>query len=405
MIGTFKKSALAAAIVLAIGATVFLVTVEGEKKPATVHGKPTLTVTTAKPQSEELAVKLVVNGNVAAWQETIISAEVYGLRLITVGANVGDVIKRGEVLASFASETLEAELAQQKASVAEAEAAFTEAQENAERARTLKVTGALSAQQINQYMTAEKISVARLAAARAVANGAQIRLRNTHVLAPDSGVVSARNATVGGVVEAGQELFRMIRNNRLEWRAEVSAADLGKVRIGQSTTLTTPSGASVTGKVRMIAPTIDPQTRNTLVYVDLSNGSDARAGMFVKGEFELGNSAALTVPQQAVVVRDGFSYVFTIKQAREKESSALRRVVQLKVSTGRRDTDRLEIVDGLNADELIVAGGAGFLNDGDLVAIASSVTASPTKHTQNPRSVQSSEQIILNAPEKNDLIR
>jgi hypothetical protein len=67
----------------------------------------------------------------------------------------------------------------------------------------------------------------------------------------------------------------------------------------------------------------------------------------------------MTVPQQAVVVRDGFSYVFRL--------NADQRVSQLKVQTGRRLADRIEVVKGLNPDVLVVVGGAGFLNDGDLV--------------------------------------
>ena len=81
--------------------------------------------------------------------------------------------------------------------------------------------------------------------------------------------------------------------------------------------------------------------------------------MFASGQFELGTSDAMTVPQQAVVVRDGFSYVFRL--------NADQRVSQLKVQTGRRLADRIEVVDGLTPDALVVVSGAGFLNDGDLV--------------------------------------
>lgn len=347
-----------------------------DKKAAAPAAKPALTVTTTKPQNGEMAVRLSANGNIAAWQETIVGAEVNGLRLTEVGVNVGDWVKRGQVLAVFAAETVEADVAQQKAAAAEAEAAFAEAQANATRARNLASSGALAAQQVEQYATAAKTAEARLAAARAGAQAAQVRLRNTKVTASDDGVISARAATVGAVAQPGQELFRMIRNNRLEWRAEVTAADLSKVKAGQRVALSLPGGGAAAGKVRTLAPTIDPQTRNAIVYVDLERGSEARAGMYAKGEFELGKMAALTVPQQAVVVRDGFSYVFTV----DKEN----RVAQLKVKTGRRSGERVEVLEGLKADVPVVAAGAGFLNDGDLVAVAPSpaapaAAATPTK--------------------------
>jgi HlyD family secretion protein len=364
-----KTLGLCIATVLALCAALALTArAADDKKAAAPTAKPALTVTTIKPQNGEMAVRLSANGNIAAWQETIVGAEVNGLRLIEVGVNVGDWVKRGQVLAVFAAETVEADVAQQKAAATEAEAAFAEAQANATRARNLAASGALAAQQIEQYVTAAKTAEARLAAAQAGAQSAQVRLRNTKVTAQDDGVISSRAATVGAVAQPGQELFRMIRNNRLEWRAEVTAADLGKVKPGQRVALSLPGGAAAAGKVRTLAPTIDPQTRNAIVYVDLERGSEARAGMYAKGEFELGKMAALTVPQQAVVVRDGFSYVFTV----DKEN----RVAQLKVKTGRRSGDRVEVLEGLKAEVPVVAAGAGFLNDGDLVAVAPS-TATP----------------------------
>jgi len=121
------------------------------------------------------------------------------------------------------------------------------------------------------------------------------------------------------------------------------------------------NGAQIKGTVRMVGPTVDPQSRNGIVYVDLPPGASARSGTFARGEFSLGSSAALTVPQQSVVVRDGFSYVFRLNPDG--------RVVQQKVQTGRRVGDRVEIVEGLKPEVSIVASGAGFLNDGDLVKV------------------------------------
>ncbi|MBA3059810.1 HlyD family efflux transporter periplasmic adaptor subunit, partial [Rhodoferax sp.] len=197
-------------------------------------------------------------------------------------------------------------------------------------------------------------------------------------LAPDSGLISARSATVGAVLGSGVELFRLIRQGRLEWRAEVAAADLARVAVGTAVTVTAAGGAQRQGRVRMVAPTVDPQTRVGLVYVDLpvdlkagsavregtsvgATSSGFKAGMFARGEFALGSSPALTVPQSAVVVRDGFSYVFRVNPDQ--------RVSQLKLQIGRRAGDRLEVLGDLAPDALLVASGAGFLNEGDLVKV------------------------------------
>jgi len=285
-------------------------------------------------------------------------------------------VRKGDVLAVFASELAEADLAQARAAVAEAEAALAEAAANARRARDLEATGALSAQQIQQYMTAERTAAARLEAQRALARVQQLRLAQTRVLAPDAGVVSSRNATVGAVVPPGQELFRLIRQGRLEWRAEVAATDLARVRPGARARLLPSGGEAIEGKVRMVAPTVDPATRNGLVYVDLPAPAGARPGMFARGEFEIGRSTGLTLPQTAVLLRDGFSVVFRVGPDGK--------VAQTKVGTGRRVGDRVEIVSGLEAGAKVVASGVGFLADGDLVKVVAA-PAAPAASAAAPR--------------------
>jgi len=275
------------------------------------------------------------------------------------------------VLATFAPDTMQADVAQNLAAVAEAEATLAEAAANAQRARGLQATGALSEAAINQYLTAERTAKARLEAQRAVAQMQQLRLKQTQVLAPDAGVISARSATVGAVLPAGQELFRMIRQGRLEWRAEVAANDLASLKPGMNALLTSGGGPAIKGTVRMVAPTVDPQTRNGLVFVDLPASAAAsgsvRAGMFARGEFEVGSGSGLTLPQSAVQLRDGFSFVLRV--------SPDSKVTQVKVSTGRRVGDRIEITGGLDAGARVVAAGGGFLADGDMVRVVDAAAA------------------------------
>ena len=343
-------------------------------KPATA--KPALTVTPITPQSLEWPQLLMTNGNIAAWQEAVISTEIGNLRLTDVSVNVGDQVRKGQVLARISNATIAADLAQSQAAVSEAEAMLAEARANGDRARQYQKTGFLSGQQINQYLTAEKTAVARLNAARARRQAEQLRMAQTLVRAPDSGVISARTATIGSLAQPGQELFRLIRGSRLEWRAEVSAADLGKLKPGMAATLITPDGKRVQGRVRMVAPTVDPQTLNGLVYVDLpvaDTGSSVRAGIFARGEFALGHARVMSLPQSAVVVRDGFSYVFKLDGA---NGPGLAKVTQVKVELGQRRGDRIEIVSGLPPDARVVASGAGFLADGDSVRVVAAPAAS-----------------------------
>lgn len=352
---------LAGAVVLAVSARAGS---EGSAK-SEATAKPSLAVTTVKPVRRPLDQRLSANGNIAAWQEASLGAEVNGLRLAEIRADAGDRVQRGQVLASFASDLPQAELAQAKAALLEAEALARDAAANGERARAVQGSGALSAQQLGQYLTSEATAQARLQVAQANLAVAELRLRHTQVLASDDGILSWRSpqTTLGAVLPQGQELFRLIRQGRLEWRGEVVAAELARLRPKQAVTVKGAHGGVSQGWVRRIAPIVDVQTRNALVYVDLPASAfregGFRPGMFARGEFLLGRREALTVPRQALVARDGFHYVFLF--------GADGKVRQTKVAIGSQEGEIVEITAGLPADAVLVASGAGFLNDGDLV--------------------------------------
>ncbi len=329
--------------------------------------KPALNVQVVQPELRELPLSLAANGSIAAWQEAIIGAQVGGLRLVEINAQIGDTVRKGQVLAVFDPEKVDADVAQSRAALAEAEANLEEARLNAGRVRQVLDSGALSDQQAGQYLTAAKTAEARMRSAKAQLDLQLLRLRHVKVLASDDGVISGRNAMLGAVAAEGQELFRLIRQNRLEWRAEVTAAELPRLKPGIVARVETAGTAEVSGKVRTIGPTLDDQSRNALVYVDLPEAAAMgfRPGMFARGEFQLGVQSALTVPQTALSMREGFSYVFRL----QGESGGLARAEQVKVALGRRSGDWVEIAEGIPPGDRLVAAGASFLADGDSVRI------------------------------------
>lgn len=368
---TLRPTALAIGSLMALLALGLLTPPAHAQAPAAAASAPAkaaLTVSVVSPSTTSVPTLLVANGNIAPWQEASVGAEANGLRLAEVRVEVGERVRRGQVLATFAADTLRAEQAQIQAALAEAEANLAAATLEADRARALRDSGAISLQQVQQALTTEQTARARVAAQKAVLDVQALRLKQTQVLAPDAGLISARTATVGAVVGAGQELFRLIRGGRLEWRAEVPSADLSRVRPGQKATLTTPSGQKVSGTVRKVAPTVDAQSRNGLVYVDLqpTPESDARAGMFARGEFSFDSRQALTLPASAVLLRDGFSVVMRV--------GADSKVTQTKVRVVSRDGDRVAL-EGLPADARVVARGAAFLSDGDTVKVVAEPAA------------------------------
>jgi len=334
------------------------------KASAARSARPALSVQVVRPEQASWALELSANGAIAPWQEAVVGAELSGLRLDAVLVNVGDRVRRGQVLATLASEAVRADIQNAQASLQEAQALAAEAKSNADRARNLRAADAISAQEAQRSLTAEQTALARVESAKAQLAAQELRGRQTRVVAPDDGVISARSATVGAVVQPGVELFRLIRQSRLEWRAELPSADLVRVQPGMKAVATPPGGQPVEGRVRMVAPTVDGGTRNGIVYVDLpasATQAGARAGMFASGKLAVGQAGGLTVPQTAVLLRDGFSYVFVVE--------AQQAVRQVKVKVGRRQGERIEVLEGLKEGAQVVAAGVAFLADGDTVRV------------------------------------
>ncbi len=323
--------------------------------------RPALAVNLVDPEVADWPLEIEASGGLFAWQEGVIAAQTGGLQVVEILADVGDPVSKDQVLARLEEDTVKAELTQQEAKVAQVRAALAEARANGDRARNVKNKGAMTEQQITQYLLAEEAAKANLAAAEAALEKEHIRLGQTRVLAVDDGVVSSRGATLGMVVQPGTELFRLVRQGRIEWRAEVTAEQLARVQPGQAAWIELPGGERVTGQVRIPSPTLDAHTRFGLVYVDLPPGSPARPGMFARGRILIGNSRALSLPEAALVLRDGSSFVFAVLPDH--------RVAQRKVTTGRRAAGRVEILSGLEAEAQVVASGGAFLTDGDLVRV------------------------------------
>lgn len=351
---TFNTGLLAAALLIAAGPAI---------SQTAAKAKPALSVNLVSASAQQWEQAVQAGGTVAAWQEAVVSAELSGLRLAEVRAQVGDRVRRGQLLASLASETVQAELAQSRAAAAEAQALLAGAQADAERVRSLQTSGsgALSAQQAQQYLVQEQAAKARFEAAQAKVRSEALRLAQTRIVAPDDGLIAAAPAIVGAVAQPGQELFRLIRKSRLEWRAELPSAELARLAPGAEVEIELPDGQRASGRLRLVGPTVDVQSRNGLAYIDLSPHAALRAGSFVRGRILLGRSPALALPQAAVQLRDGFAYVFKV--------GADGRVQQSKVSIGRRLGDKIELLAGLKAGERVVASGVGFLADGDLVRV------------------------------------
>lgn len=345
---------------------------EADKQPEVSNQEtprvPALTVSVVQPQSEQWAQSITANGPIKAWQEIIVSPEIGGLRVEELRFDVGAKVRRGDLLARLADSSVQADLRKNEAAVAQAQAHLRQAQSNHQRAAASEDSGALSAQQIEEYRINRDVAQATLQSAMAERDSARLRLTQTRILAQDDGVIASKSGVVGAVVASGAELYRVIRQGRLEWLPEVDARQLAFIQTGQRVQLTLPDGRESQGQVRLVSPVLDGSTGRATVHVTLNEGS-GRAGMFASGKILGNDSAALTLPQTAISLRDGRAYVWLVSANDTVSSRA--------VTLGRTVGDRVEVLSGITARDKLVSAGGTFLSDGASVRIVEATPAEP----------------------------
>ncbi len=310
--------------------------------------------------------EIVASGQVAAWEDMPLGVELSGARVSEVFVDAGAKVSRGDVLLKLDDRVLKSDVAQAQAALGEAQAAAQLAKANLARGAALREKKLNSAADYEQLTAAKTQADARVASARAAHDAADLRLSFATLRAPDDGTISRRLTQSGAVVSAGAQLFGLIRQNRLEWRAEVSANDLPLVAPGQTVRLRSPDGNLVEGRVRAVAPGLDPATRTATLQADLPTPGTLHPGIVAEGRIALGTANALTIPLNAVVRRDGYAYVFSV----DEKNLAQRHRIELGRSLG----ERIEVLSGLNEGDKIVGRGAGFLGEGDRVRVVAATT-------------------------------
>lgn len=341
---------------------------DNETSAATSAREAVMTVTATPLERVELTRTIAMTGSVYAWQDVIIASEVGGYRVAEVLVDVGDRVKKGQRLVALSTALLAAEVATKQATLKQREAELTNAQAALERGQSLATSNLLSRSDLDRLTSEQLASQSRLEAARADLETSELRLKFTDVVAPDDGVITSRTVTVGQIAQAGNEMLRLLRNARIEWRGEAPETRLKDLAPGQGVSVITADGTPFHGRIRVVSPTISSNDRTALVYVDLPADDRLRPGMYARGQIEIGTGPAYMVPLESVVSSDGYSYVFVLSE----DNTVARR----RIETGAVHDGSIEVVSGIEAGERIVEKGAGFLKDGDLVNVSSPVSGS-----------------------------
>ncbi|MBL8546374.1 MAG: efflux RND transporter periplasmic adaptor subunit [Hyphomonadaceae bacterium] len=308
-----------------------------------------------------------LNGEARPVRDIQVAAPATGVRILQILVDEGDTVRQGQAMARLDTALASAQTSAAQASVAEAQSAAVRARGEYDRAESIRDSGALSTEAIEQRRAAAVAADARLAAARAQLAEVNARLGGGYVRAPASGLVIDRTAELGRSVD-GQVLFRIAADNRLEVAAQVAESDALALSEGQRATFSLVDGSTVEGRLRRLPASIDSRTRTGEALFTLPSGTRVRAGMYLRGHANLPSREVLAVPQTSVLYDNGQAYVLVLDDTLH--------VHRIDVQLGGRDGDWIEVIQGLTGGQRIVGSGAAFLQDGEQVRILE--TPAPT---------------------------
>jgi HlyD family secretion protein len=378
----------AATLAAALGAAPVAVRAEtAEPAPAAARaGLPSITVSEAVIRL--MREKVVGSGLVVPVERVQVQPLIEGQPIETLLVDVGDRVKKGDVLAHLSDSTLvlrESQFAAQRASavaaIAQAEAQLLEARATSEEAqRVSERTATLRAQGSSSQAAADSARAQATSAAAGVTVAQQsleaakaqlslidaqiadlkLQLSRTDVIAPVGGEVVERNAMVGAVATAaGEPMFALIRDGELELRADVAERFILKVQPGQPAVMTgVGQPAPLTGSVRLVRPDVDLASRLGQARITIDDDRSVRPGMFLSADILVAERETVAIPVTAVGGSDGSAVVMRVVGDT---------VVQTPVETGIRESGFVEILSGLSPGDLVVTKAAAFVRDGDKI--------------------------------------
>ncbi|PVM87394.1 efflux RND transporter periplasmic adaptor subunit [Caulobacter endophyticus] len=324
--------------------------------------KPVAAQTVSVAPVAVLPLPRVINasGTISAWEEVPVGAETGGLTATAVNAEEGQFVRQGQVLVALNDTLLRAQLRQQEASVTSARATLAEAEASLKRSRELLAKGFLSQASLDTATARQATAAAQVAAAEAARGETAARVAQASIRAPVSGLIVRRSVTKGQIVSAGSELFRIVRDGRMELDAELPETDLGVVKAGMPASVTSEQVGQADGAVRIVTSEVDPQTRLGVARIALTSMGAFRPGMFARAQIKAGDQASPVVPSAAILYRQNQPGVFMVDRNRKAQFRKIGIVAR---------TGDITAVSGVSAGEEVVVDGAGFLGDGDAVRV------------------------------------
>lgn len=394
---------LAALVLLAPGPLLAMGGAPPEEAAAPVAAAvPTVTVEPAA--MAEVQRRVPLSGTLVARTEVQVYPQVEGLEIVSLGAEAGDRVEKGQELARLSDATVQAELdqaaaelqratagvSQAQSQISSAEAALIQAVTALERARSLRQSGSGTQASLDQAIAAEAaaqatainareglaVAQATEAQARVAREIAQLNLDRTRIVSPVEGRVASRSAQLGGIASAASgAMFTLIADGSIEFQGEVIETDLPQLRPGQPAELQVAGVGPVTGRVRQLPAAVDATTRLGLVRIELDHDDRLLAGLFSSGDIITDRHEAVTVPASAILADGSGSHVQVVAEG----------VVETRaVDAGLLWQDRREIRKGLAAGEAVIARAGAFFTTGDRVNATTGSLDAPAVASAEP---------------------
>jgi RND family efflux transporter MFP subunit len=346
---------------------------------------PAVTVVEARRIS--FVDNVLVTGSLVPREEVLAGPEIDGYRLTEILAEEGDRVQKGQALARLSREILEAQLAQNSASlsktqaaleqvrnqIVESEATLRQVEDAFNRVKPLRESGVASQATYDDRDAAFRTARARLAAQReglklaeaeqllmkAQRQELEIKLGRTDIRSPAAGAVSRRTARLGAVSSSSAEpLFRIVKDGEIELEAEAPEFYMPKLKAGQRARVEIEGAGARTGTVRLVSQEVSTSSRLGRVRIFLGDAPELRIGMFAKATIDAGQRDAVGVPSTAVLYQNDGATVLTVADGKVRD-----RMVKPGLFSG----DSVEIKEGLREGEVVVLRAGSLLRSGDAI--------------------------------------
>lgn len=320
-------------------------------------------ISTAIAEASRLEIREESIGTLEGLIDPTLAAEAAG-RVTKITAHPGQIVKKGQPLVWLDATDYNLQRTEALAEVSRLEALITNQNRVVERNQTLVQKKFISQNALDDSSTQQIALQQQLDGARAHVAIIEHTKSKTILTAPVDGVVQKQIVSVGDFVKIGDPLVQIIGKQNLRAHLPLPENIAAKIHPGIKIRLTTPTSDKVViTTIRELKPMVGETNRAIDVIADLNDESSWQPGASVKGEIILGQHAnAVLVPEESVVLRPAGEVVYAIRN---------NLAIQKTVKTGLRQDGKIEILEGLNADEIIAKDGAAFLTDQAKVNIES----------------------------------